>query len=95
MSTMVLVGRSFLGARAWERITPLLTAYGHQVHPSTGFGDRAHLGWLPRTSIACTGDPDGPSRMPGKELITLDFGHRPTITEPELPARVLDEAARS
>ncbi|MFF4618220.1 alpha/beta fold hydrolase [Nonomuraea jabiensis] len=231
MSTIVLVGGSFLGAWAWERVTPLLTAYGHQVHPLTltGFGDRAHLGssdttlttharditaaieyaglcevvlvahsyggapatiaattisgriarlvylaallpepgqslfditpapvveaimqtvqdgripvmsdevidanfgehgltpedraWLrargvgqpigtyqdpapadlraaqglPRTYIACAADPGGPPRMPGMEVITLDAGHWPMITEPELLARVLDEAAR-
>ncbi|MEU7856395.1 alpha/beta fold hydrolase [Nonomuraea sp. NPDC049141] len=232
MSTIVLVGGSFLGAWAWERVTPLLTAYGHQVHPLTltGFGDRAHLGspdttlttharditaaieyaglrevvlvahsyggapatiaattipgriarliylaallpepgqslfdstpapvveaitqtvrdgripvmndevidanfgehgltpedraWLrargagqpigtyqdpapadlsaaqrlPRTYIACAADPGGPPRMPGMEVITLDSGHWPMITEPESLARVLDEAARS
>ncbi|MFE3449030.1 alpha/beta fold hydrolase [Nonomuraea sp. NPDC059194] len=52
MSTIVLVGGSFLGAWAWERVTPLLTAYGHQVHPLTltGFGDRAHLG-SPATTL--------------------------------------------
>ncbi|QKW36931.1 alpha/beta fold hydrolase [Actinomadura sp. NAK00032] len=232
MSTIVLVGGSFLGAWAWERVTPLLTAYGHQVHPLTltGFGDRAHLGspdttlttharditaaiehaglrdvvlvahsyggapatiaaaaipgrisrlvylaallpepgkslfdstpahvvdaimetvrdgripvmsdeiidagfgdhgltsedraWLrargagqpigtyqdpapadlgavqalPRTYIACAGDLGAPPSMPGMEVITLDAGHWPMITEPELLARVLDEAARS
>ncbi|MEV4805432.1 alpha/beta fold hydrolase [Nonomuraea sp. NPDC049421] len=232
MSTIVLVGGSFLGAWAWERVTPLLTAYGHQVHPLTltGFGDRAHLGssdttlttharditaaieyaglrevvlvahsyggapatiaatmipgriarlvylaallpepgrslfditpapvveaimrtvrdgripvmsdeiidagfgehgltpedraWLrargagqpigtyqdpapadlravqglPRTYIACAADPGGPPRMPGLEVITLDAGHWPMITEPESLAWVLDEAARS
>lgn len=232
MSTIVLVGGSFLGAWAWERVTPLLTAYGHQVHPLTltGFGDRAHLGspdttlttharditaaieyaglrevvlvahsyggapatiaattipgriarlvylaallpqpgqslfdctpapvveaimrtvrdgripvmsdeiidanfgehgltpedraWLrargagqligtyqdpapadlsaarrlPRTYIACAADPGGPPRTPGMEVVTLDSGHWPMITEPESLARVLDEAARS
>ncbi len=232
MSTIVLVGGSFLGAWAWERVTPLLTAYGHQVHPLTltGFGDRAHLGssdttlttharditaaikyaglrevvlvahsyggapatiaantiperishvvylaallpqagkslfdstpapiveaimetvrdgwipvmsdevidadfgehgltpedraWLrargagqpigtyqdparadisaarrlPRTYIACAADPGGPPRLPGLDVITLDAGHWPMITEPESLARVLDEVARS
>ncbi|WP_433214341.1 alpha/beta fold hydrolase [Microtetraspora malaysiensis] len=232
MSTIVLVGGSFLGAWAWERVTPLLTAYGHQVHPLTltGFGDRTHLGspdttlttharditaaieyaglrevvlvahsyggapatiaantiperishvvylaallpepgkslfdstpapvveaimetvrggripvmsdevidanfgahgltpedraWLrargagqpigtyqdpapadlraaqglPRTYIACAADPGGPPCLPGLEVITLDAGHWPMITEPELLARALDEAARS
>ncbi|WP_157545252.1 alpha/beta fold hydrolase [Microtetraspora fusca] len=53
MPTIVLVGGSFLGAWAWERVTPLLTASGHQVHPLTltGFGDRAHLG-SPTTALA-------------------------------------------
>ncbi|KRV46946.1 hypothetical protein AQ490_09245 [Wenjunlia vitaminophila] len=46
MSTIVLVGGSFLGAWAWERVTPALVDAGHDVHPLTltGFGDRAHLG---------------------------------------------------
>ncbi|MFD1931179.1 alpha/beta fold hydrolase [Nonomuraea mangrovi] len=232
MSAIVLVGGSFLGAWAWERVTPLLTAYGHQVHPLTltGFGDRAHLGspattlttharditaaieyaglsevvlvahsyggapatiaantiperiaevvylaallpepgkslfditpapvveaimetvqdgripvmsdeiidanfgahgltpqdraWLrargvgqpigtyqdpapadlgavqrlPRTYIACAGDPGGPPRLPGLNVITLDAGHWSMITEPVELARVLDEVARS
>ncbi|NEA26668.1 alpha/beta fold hydrolase [Actinomadura bangladeshensis] len=230
MSTIVLVGGSFLGAWAWERVTPLLTAYGHQVHPLTltGFGDRAHLGssnttlttharditaaieyaglrdvvlvahsyggapatiaattisgriarmvylaallpepgkslfastpapaveaimetvrdgripvmsdevidanfgdhgltpedraWLrargagqpigtyqdpapadlgaaqrlPRTYITCTGDPGGAPRLPDLEVITLDAGHWPMITEPAELARVLDQVA--
>ncbi|MDF2709727.1 MAG: putative esterase [Nonomuraea muscovyensis] len=232
MLTIVLVGGSFLGAWAWERVTPLLTAYGHQVHPLTltGFGDRAHLGsagttlttharditavieyaglrevvlvahsyggapatiaattipgriarvvylaallpepgkslfdltpapvveaimetvrdgripvmsdeiidagfgehgltpkdraWLrargvgqpigtyrdpapadlgavqrlPRTYIACAADPGGPPRLPDVDVITLDAGHWPMITEPESLARLLDEVARS
>lgn len=46
MSTIVLVGGSFLGAWVWERVTPLLATHGHDVHPLTltGFGDRAYLG---------------------------------------------------
>lgn len=46
MSTIALVGGSFLGAWAWERVTPRLAAQGHDVYPLTltGFGDRAHLG---------------------------------------------------
>lgn len=45
MSTVVLVGGSFLGAWAWERVTPLLEQAGHEVVALTltGFGDRAHL----------------------------------------------------
>ncbi|MFI6286025.1 alpha/beta fold hydrolase [Streptomyces sp. NPDC051018] len=232
MSAIVLVGGSFLGAWAWERVTPLLTAYGHHVHPLTltGFGDRAHLGssattltthardithaieysglsevvlvehsyggapatiaantsperiaavvylaallpepgkslfdstpapvvdaitetvqdgripvmsdeiidagfgehgltsedraWLrargvgqpigtyrdpapadlsavrrlPRTYIACAGDPGSPPCLPGLDVITLDAGHWPMITEPTELARLLDEVARS
>jgi pimeloyl-ACP methyl ester carboxylesterase len=50
MSTIVLVGGAFLGAWAWERVTPGLT--GHDVYPLTltGFGDRAHLG-APETDL--------------------------------------------
>lgn len=232
MSTIVLVGGSFLGAWAWERVAPVLTASGHQVHPLTltGFGDRAHLGsqattlatharditaaiefaglhevvlvahsyggapatiaanaiperiarvvyiaavlpepgkslfditpapvvkaimetvqdgripvmsdeiidaafgkhgltpedraWLrargvgqpigtfrdpapadlgaverlPRTYIACAGDSADPPRLPGHDVITLDAGHWPMITEPVELARLLDEVARS
>ncbi|MBB4914838.1 alpha/beta fold hydrolase [Streptosporangium saharense] len=52
MSTIVLVGGMFLGAWAWERVTPSLTAHGHRVHPLTltGLGDRAHLG-SPATTL--------------------------------------------
>jgi pimeloyl-ACP methyl ester carboxylesterase len=52
MSTIVLVGGSFLGAWTWERVTPTLTAAGHRVYPLTltGFGDRAHLG-TPETTM--------------------------------------------
>jgi pimeloyl-ACP methyl ester carboxylesterase len=46
MPAIALIGGSFLGAWAWERVTPTLAAAGHDVHPLTltGFGDRAHLG---------------------------------------------------
>ncbi|MDX6237701.1 MAG: hypothetical protein QOG10_2516 [Kribbellaceae bacterium] len=45
MSVIVLVGGSFLGAWAWEKVTPTLQAAGHKVYPLTltGVGDRAHL----------------------------------------------------
>lgn len=232
MSTIVLVGGSFLGAWAWERVTPLLAASGHQVCPLTltGFGDRAHLGsadttlathardisaaieyaglrdvvlvahsyagapatiaanavpgriarlvylaallpepgrslfdstpppvveaimatvrdgripvmsdeiidaafgnhgltpedraWLrergvgqpvgtyrdpapadldavrrlPRTYVTCAGDPGDPPHPPGHDLVTLDAGHWPMITEPAGLARLLDEIARN
>ena len=53
MSTIVLVGGSFLGAWAWERVVPPLAAAGHDVHALTltGFGDRAHLA-TPQTGVA-------------------------------------------
>ncbi|NRQ32138.1 hypothetical protein HII36_09845 [Nonomuraea sp. NN258] len=35
MSTIVLASGSFLGAWARERVTPLVTACGHQRHPLT------------------------------------------------------------
>lgn len=46
MATFVLVPGAWLGAWAWRRVTPLLRAAGHDVHPVTltGLGDRAHLG---------------------------------------------------
>jgi pimeloyl-ACP methyl ester carboxylesterase len=45
MSEIVLVGGANLGAWAWERVTPILRAAGHEVTALTltGFGDRAHL----------------------------------------------------
>jgi pimeloyl-ACP methyl ester carboxylesterase len=45
MSVIVLVGGSFLGGWAWEKVTPSLQAAGHEVYPLTltGAGDRAHL----------------------------------------------------
>jgi pimeloyl-ACP methyl ester carboxylesterase len=45
MSTFVLIPGFWLGGWAWERVTPLLRAAGHDVHPVTltGLGDRAHL----------------------------------------------------
>lgn len=229
MPAIVLVGGSFLGAWAWERVTPLLAASGHEVHPLTltGFGDRAHLGpatlatharditaaieyaglrevvlvahsyagapatvaaaavpdriarlvylaavlpepgrslfditpppvvdaimatvedglipvmsdeiidaafgdhgltpadraWLrergtgqpvgtyrdpapadldavgrlPRTYVACAGDPGDPPDLPGHDLVTLDSGHWPMITEPARLAALLDDLAR-
>ncbi|MFL6076084.1 MAG: alpha/beta fold hydrolase [Mycobacteriales bacterium] len=53
MTNIVLVGGSFLGAWAWQRVTPRLRAAGHDVHPLTltGFGDRAHLG-TPETDLS-------------------------------------------
>ncbi|RJQ82638.1 alpha/beta hydrolase [Pseudonocardiaceae bacterium YIM PH 21723] len=45
MTNFVLVGGTFLGAWAWEKVTPLLELQGHRVVPLTltGLGDRVHL----------------------------------------------------
>ena len=45
MANYVLVHGSWLGGWCWQRVTPLLTAAGHNVlAPSlTGLGDRSHL----------------------------------------------------
>jgi pimeloyl-ACP methyl ester carboxylesterase len=45
MATFVLVPGAWLGGWAWARVTPLLRAAGHAVHPVTltGLGERAHL----------------------------------------------------
>jgi pimeloyl-ACP methyl ester carboxylesterase len=45
MADIALVAGSFLGAWAWERVTPALEERDHRVHPLTltGFGDRVHL----------------------------------------------------
>ena len=46
MANYVLVHGSWLGGWCWQRVTPLLTAAGHNVlAPSlTGLGDRTHVG---------------------------------------------------
>ena len=46
VANYVLVHGSWLGGWCWQRVTPLLTAAGHNVlAPSlTGLGDRIHLG---------------------------------------------------
>ena len=45
MATFVLVHGAFIGGWAWRRLTPLLTAAGHDVWTPTltGAGERAHL----------------------------------------------------
>ncbi|MFJ7276766.1 alpha/beta fold hydrolase [Kitasatospora sp. NPDC098663] len=45
MSTFLLIHGSWHSGRCWERVVPLLEAYGHRVFaPSlTGCGDKAHL----------------------------------------------------
>jgi pimeloyl-ACP methyl ester carboxylesterase len=45
MSTFVLVPGAWLGAWAWNRITPLLEQSDHDVYPVTltGMGERVHL----------------------------------------------------
>ncbi len=46
MATFVLVPGAWLGGWAWQRVTPLLRAAGHEVYPVTltGLGERVHLG---------------------------------------------------
>jgi pimeloyl-ACP methyl ester carboxylesterase len=45
MAKFVLVPGAWLGAWAWEKVTPLLEGKGHEVYPVTltGMGDRSHL----------------------------------------------------
>jgi len=45
MAKFVLVPGAWLGAWAWEKVTPLLEEKGHEVYPVTltGMGDRSHL----------------------------------------------------
>ncbi|GGP12876.1 alpha/beta fold hydrolase [Nonomuraea glycinis] len=45
MSTFILLHGAWHGGWAWQRVTPLLRAAGHQVHAPTltGVSDRAHL----------------------------------------------------
>lgn len=52
MAKIVLVAGSCLGGWAWERVTPHLTAAGHETYTVTltGFGDRAHLA-VPSTNL--------------------------------------------
>jgi len=45
MAKFVLIPGAWLGAWAWEKVTPLLEDKGHEVYPVTltGMGDRSHL----------------------------------------------------
>jgi len=45
VSSFVLVPGAWLGSWAWDRVTPLLEAKGHDVYPVTltGMGERVHL----------------------------------------------------
>jgi pimeloyl-ACP methyl ester carboxylesterase len=45
MGEFVLIPGAWLGAWAWDDVTPLLEKAGHSAHPVTltGMGDRAHL----------------------------------------------------
>ncbi|MEV5570116.1 alpha/beta fold hydrolase [Spirillospora sp. NPDC052269] len=110
MSTIVLVGGSFLGAWAWERVTPLLTSYGHQVHPLTltGFGDREHLGSSDTTLTTHARDITSAIEYAGLREVVLvahSYGGAPaTIAATMIPERiarlvyvaaVLPEAGRS
>ncbi|MBB5781782.1 alpha/beta fold hydrolase [Nonomuraea jabiensis] len=94
MSTIVLVGGSFLGAWAWERVTPLLTAYGHQVHPLTltGFGDRAHLGSPDTTLTTHARDITAAIEYAGLREVVLvahSYGGAPaTIAATTIPGRI-------
>ncbi|MEV4254258.1 alpha/beta fold hydrolase [Spirillospora sp. NPDC049652] len=94
MSTFVLVGGSFLGAWAWERVTPLLTAYGHEVHPLTltGFGDRAHLGSSATTLTTHARDIAAAIEYAGLRDVTLvahSYGGAPaTIAADTIPGRI-------
>jgi pimeloyl-ACP methyl ester carboxylesterase len=94
VSTIVLVGGSFLGAWAWERVTPLLTAYGHQVHPLTltGFGDRAHLGSPDTTLTTHARDITAAIEYAGLREVVLvahSYGGAPaTIAATTIPGRI-------
>ncbi|MFC5184539.1 alpha/beta fold hydrolase [Actinomadura harenae] len=94
MSTIVLVGGSFLGAWAWERVTPPLTSYGHELHPLTltGFGDRAHLGSPDTTLTTHARDITAAIEYAGLREVTLvahSYGGAPaTIAAAAIPDRI-------
>ncbi|NRQ37885.1 alpha/beta hydrolase [Nonomuraea sp. NN258] len=94
MSVIVLVGGSFLGAWAWERVTPLLTAAGHEVHPLTltGFGDRAHLGGESTTLTTHATDITAAietARLREVTLVAHSYGGAPaTIAAAAIPRRI-------
>ncbi|MEU1726860.1 hypothetical protein [Nonomuraea sp. NPDC005692] len=76
----------------WLRVRGVGQPIGTYQDPAPA--DLSAAQGLPRTYIACAGDPGGPPHLPGLEVITLDAGHWPMITEPELLARTPDKAAR-
>ncbi|WP_049567562.1 alpha/beta hydrolase [Nonomuraea sp. SBT364] len=94
MSTIVLVGGSFLGAWAWERVTPVLAAAGHEVHPLTltGFGDRAHLGSAATTLTTHATDIAAAIEVAGLREVVLvahSYGGAPaTIAAAAVPGRI-------
>lgn len=79
--------------RAWLRARGVGQPIGTYRDPAPA--DLGAAQRLPRTYIACAADPGGPPRLPDLDVITLDAGHWPMITEPESLARLLDEVARS
>ncbi len=94
MSTIVLVGGSFLGAWSWERVTPVLTAAGHDVHPLTltGFGDRGHLGSETTTLTTHVLDITAAIEVAGLRdvvLVAHSYGGAPaTIAAARIPDRI-------
>lgn len=49
---------------------------------------------LPRTYVACAGDPGDPPVLPGAATATIDAGHWPMVTAPAELAALLDRLAR-
>ncbi|WP_283132721.1 alpha/beta fold hydrolase [Rhizohabitans arisaemae] len=94
MSSIVLVGGSFLGAWAWERVTPALTAAGHDVHPLTltGLGDRAHLGSAETTLATHVRDITAAIEYAGLRdvvLVSHSYSGAPaTIAAAQIPDRI-------
>jgi pimeloyl-ACP methyl ester carboxylesterase len=80
--------------RAWLRDRAAGQPIGTYRDPAPD--DLSAASALPRTYIICAGDPApllAPG-TPGYDVITLDSGHWPMVTEPVKLARLLDDIAR-
>nr|WP_245655894.1 hypothetical protein [Microtetraspora fusca] len=79
--------------RTWLRARGVGQPIGTYQDPAPA--DLSAVERLPRTYIACAGDPGDPPGLPGHDMITLNAGHWPMINAPAELARVLDKVARS
>ncbi|HET9609008.1 MAG TPA: alpha/beta hydrolase [Acidimicrobiales bacterium] len=81
--------------KAWLRARGVGQPLGCYTDPAPA--DLGAVDRLPRTYVACDGDPGDPPIAPGTrgwEVVTIATGHWPMITAPADLAAVLDKAAR-